>query len=64
MRRVLNEAHPLMLMELHGPESVQAAWEWLTNAGYTIHLMEEGLPRVAAREQLDWKAYIVARRGG
>ena len=27
MRRVLTEARPLMLMELHGPESCQAAWE-------------------------------------
>ena len=27
MRRVLAEARPLMLMELHGPESARAAWE-------------------------------------
>ena len=27
MRRVLAEARPLMLMELHGPESSRVAWE-------------------------------------
>jgi FkbM family methyltransferase len=60
MRRVLAEARPLMLMELHGPESARAAWESLTSAGYTICEMKTGYPRVPSLDTLDWKAYLVA----
>jgi FkbM family methyltransferase len=61
MRRVLAEARPLMLMELHGPESSRAAWETLTAAGYTIYWMRRGCPVVPSLEAMGWKAYIVAR---
>jgi FkbM family methyltransferase len=61
MRRVLAEARPLMLMELHGPESSRAAWETLTAAGYTICWMRGGYPVVPSLEAMGWKAYIVAR---
>jgi FkbM family methyltransferase len=60
MRRVLAEARPLMLMELHGPESARAAWETLTAAGYRICWMRPGYPSIPSLEALDWKAYIVA----
>ena len=61
MRRVLKEARPLMLMELHGPESARAAWEELSAAGYEISWMKRGFPRVPSLEAMGWKAYIVAR---
>jgi FkbM family methyltransferase len=61
MRRVLAEARPLMLMELHGPESARAAWESLTAAGYRICWMQRGFPIVPSLEAMGWKAYIVAR---
>jgi FkbM family methyltransferase len=61
MRRVLKEARPLMLMELHGPESCRAAWETLTFAGYEICWMRPGYPVVPSLETLGWKAYIVAK---
>jgi FkbM family methyltransferase len=60
MRRVLAEARPVMLMELHGPESARAAWESLTSAGYTLCRMKPGYPRVPSLDTLDWKAYLVA----
>jgi FkbM family methyltransferase len=60
MRRVLAEARPLMLMELHGPESAHAAWEALTATGYTICEMKPGYPRVPSLDALDWKSYLVA----
>ena len=44
MQRVLTEARPLMLMELHGPEFSRAAWETLTAAGYEILLDAPRLP--------------------
>jgi len=62
MARVLAEIHPLILMELHGPASVQTAWDCLTQAGYQIHQMQPGYPIVAAIEGLDWKAYLIASK--
>jgi FkbM family methyltransferase len=62
MARLLAEAGPLILMELHGPASVQTAWEYLTRAGYQICRMESGYPAVASPDALDWKAYLIARR--
>jgi len=61
MRRVLTEARPLMLMELHGLESSRVAWETLTAAGYEIRWMRPGYPLVRSLEALGWKAYIVAK---
>jgi FkbM family methyltransferase len=61
MRRVLAERRPLMLMELHGPESSRAAWETLTAAGYEICWMRPGYPAVPSLEAMGWKAYIVAK---
>ncbi len=61
IRRLLAEARPLLLIELHGPESAHAAWESLTAAGYAILRMRPGYPRVKSLEELDWKAYIIGR---
>ncbi|MGA2490497.1 MAG: FkbM family methyltransferase [Anaerolineales bacterium] len=61
MQRVLTEVRPLMLMELHGPESSRVAWDTLTAANYQICWMRPGYPVVPSLEVLGWKAYIVAR---
>lgn len=61
MRRVLAEARPLMLLELHGYESSRVAWETLTAAGYKIRWMRRGYPVVPSLEALGRKAYIVAK---
>ncbi len=63
MKRILDEFHPLLLMELHGPESSRAAWQHLTSAGYTICWLKEGFPQITSLEEMGWKAYIVARHG-
>jgi FkbM family methyltransferase len=60
MQRLLADTHPLVLMELHGPEAAHAAWDTLTALGYTICRMAPGFPVVNALEDLDWKAYVVA----
>ncbi|HBX68399.1 MAG TPA: hypothetical protein DEH25_03165 [Chloroflexi bacterium] len=60
MPRLLAEAHPLILLELHGPEAARFTWETLTAAGYQICRMERGYPRVPSLDDLDWKAYLVA----
>ena len=53
-------APPLLLLELHGPESARCAWETLTAAGYTLRRMQPGYPPIPALDALDWKAYLVA----
>jgi len=60
MKRILAEYHPLLFLELHGPESEQAAWQSLTAAGYTLREMSPGYPVIAAPEKLGWKAYVIA----
>jgi FkbM family methyltransferase len=60
MRRLLAEAHPLILMEIHGPQAAQAAWEALTTADYRIYRMQAGYPQVTEVGKLGWKAYLVA----
>jgi FkbM family methyltransferase len=60
MRRLLLEAQPILLLELHGPESSQAAWKNLKPAGYRLCQMTPGYPEVRTLDELDWKAYIVA----
>jgi FkbM family methyltransferase len=61
MRRLLKEAHPLMLIELHGPEAARLVWDELSHSGYRICRMGAGYPTVDSVEALDWKAYIVAK---
>lgn len=61
MPRLLREHHPLILLELHGPEAARATWETLSAAGYRICRMQRGYPRVSTLDELDWKAYLVAR---
>jgi FkbM family methyltransferase len=61
MARLLAEARPLMLMELHGPNSSKLAWETLTAAGYEICWMHPGFPVISSLREMGWKAYIIAR---
>jgi len=60
MARLLAEARPLLLMELHGQDSSRAAWERLTGAGYKLCWMRRGYPPIPALDEMGWKAYIVA----
>jgi FkbM family methyltransferase len=60
MRRILGEHHPVLFLEIHGPQSQLAAWEMLTAAGYSLHAMEKGYPRIQSPEKLGWQAYMIA----
>lgn len=62
MRRILEETHPVLMIELHGQEAASQVWEILGGVGYTIHTMSRGMPKVNSLDELDWKAYIVAKR--
>jgi len=61
MRRVLEEGHPLLLMEIHGPQAARVTWETLSPLGYRLSAMAPGLPSIAGPEELRWKTYLVAR---
>jgi FkbM family methyltransferase len=60
MSRLLVEARPIILLELHGPQAARLVWDTLLNAGYRLCRMEPGYPKIQALEALDWKAYLVA----
>jgi FkbM family methyltransferase len=60
MQRLLSEARPLMLVELHGPEAARVVWERFTQTGYRICQMSPGYPQVTSLGSLGWKAYLVA----
>jgi len=61
MEHILEEVRPLLLVELHGHEAARAVWEGLARHKYTVHRMQPGYPQVHSVDQLDWKAYIVAK---
>jgi FkbM family methyltransferase len=60
MQRLLKEARPALLLELHGPEAAQVAWDTLASTGYQLCRMAPGFPGVPSLEILDWKSYLVA----
>ncbi len=60
MRRLLREARPIILLEIHGSKSADTAWDELVAAEYRIHRMEEGYPTINSADEMDWKAYLVA----
>jgi FkbM family methyltransferase len=61
MKRLLKERKPILLIELHGEEAARAVWDALTEAEYSIMEMRAGHPKLKSLDQLDWKAYIIAR---
>jgi FkbM family methyltransferase len=60
MKRLLNETHPIVLVELHGSQAGRVCWEVLTECGYEIRRMEKGYPKVSSVDELDWKSYLIA----
>ncbi len=63
MSRLLADARPLILLELHGPEAARLVWDTLVAAGYRLCRMAPGYPQIPSLDALDWKAYLVAMHG-
>lgn len=59
MSRLLREAPPVLLIEMHGHEAGRVVAQALLAAGYTFLRMARGYPPVASIDDLDWKAYLV-----
>lgn len=62
-RRVLSEARPVVLIEVHGYEAARLVWDELHQAEYKIYKMAPGYEEVTRFEDLDWKNYLVAKPG-
>ena len=60
MAKSLDLARPVVMVELHGPESSRVCWDELRRLEYRICRMEPDLPQVYNLEDLDWKSYIIA----
>jgi len=61
MQRLLKEAKPILLIELHGHEAANAAWNILREDSYNLYFMRTGYPKLTAPEDLGKKSYVVAR---
>ena len=59
LRQTLERDRPILLMELHGPEAIQATREILSEANYSLHGMVPGSPEIT--RFADWKVYAVGR---
>jgi len=61
MQRVLQENRPLLLVEIHGTQAGRVVWQQLQQAGYSMYWMRRGHPPVVSQDELEGKAYIIAR---
>ena len=64
MSRLLQENHPILLVELHGPDAARITWELLEQENYRICRMTPDYPQVPRLEDLDWKSYLAAIANG
>ena len=60
MRRTLQTAQPLMLIELHGPDSAKAVGAVLKDLSYRVVLMDHLEKSIDLSHPDHWKAYIIA----
>ena len=61
MQEVLTNTHPLLFIELHGPESAQAIGKLLDETGYTAYHMNKPNEMIDLHHPDHWKAYIIAK---
>jgi len=59
--RILSTKKPTLLIELHGQVAAEQVWHIFHDHGYQIHAINKNFSRITNLDQLDWKAYIVAR---
>ncbi len=60
MQGSLSKSKPIVLMELHGQEAIDSAWVIFHNHHYRLCRMARGYPVITSKEEIDWKAYIIA----
>ncbi len=60
MPRLLKEARPVLLIELHGQEAARQVWDCLKANRYLLRSMRAGFAPIQSLDELDWKAYVIA----
>jgi FkbM family methyltransferase len=60
MQSLIHNHHPILMVELHGPEAAQFTWDRLMQEEYKICRMAPAFPEVKDLHELNWKSYIVA----
>lgn len=60
MPRLLKEARPTLLIELHGEEAARQVWDCLKANRYALRPMRKGAAGIRSLSELDWKAYVIA----
>lgn len=60
--RVIAELRPTMLLELHGPEEQQVAWDMLRPHGYRFLSMQRGYPEIGSFSEMGrrWRQHAIA----
>jgi FkbM family methyltransferase len=60
MPRLLKEARPILLIELHGEIAACQVWDILKASHYTLQPMRKGAPAIQSLSELGWKSYVIA----
>lgn len=60
MQELLKNHHPIVMIEIHGREASQVAWDMLRMEKYKICRIQSSFPEVKDFQDLNWKSYIVA----
>jgi FkbM family methyltransferase len=63
MHRLLEEIHPILLIELHGEIAACQVWDILRDSQYSLRPMRKGAPVIQSLSELGWKAYVIALPG-
>jgi FkbM family methyltransferase len=60
--RIIAEIRPILLLELHGPEEQQVAWDLLRPHGYQLFAMQRGYPEIHSLDDMNrrWRQHAIA----
>jgi len=60
--RIIAELRPIFLLELHGPEEQQVAWDVLHPHRYRFYSMQRGYPEITSLTEMNrrWRQHAVA----
>jgi len=60
MRGLLRKFGSILLVEIHGRQAAQGAWDELRSAEYQIYRLARGYPKLESAEDLSGRAHILA----
>jgi FkbM family methyltransferase len=64
MKRLLREARPHLVLEIHGSDAAEEVFDELTGAGYVLSPLGEPLKKLLTAAELPWRAYLKAEPSG